>query len=394
MSERSYFGLDFESAERFVKILESAKNVSDKIFDLFPVNFFMTDDSGRILKANTVAVDFLDVDEDNILGKKLTSLLEGEAKENFQKYFRDAENKEETATEFEATFNRTDNSEQYIFWQAKKVSSPKKYRLNIHLIISSNITEIRKAHHKVTALEKDLEISRAVQTLLLPSQNEFTSKSFKMASFYRSADRVGGDWWAYDIKKDDSLYAVVGDVTGHGIGPAMVTATTAGAYTAITRSSRDGISMKNLLSELNQSFTALNKSMYCMAVFGASIDPNKDTAELCFCGSLPVFIFRKNGEEVNISKRGTLMGLTDNFTIGTASIPFESGDKMFIYTDGAFEFTDINGRNFNIKKLFRLVKKYIHLEPDVACKHIANDICAAVDNNFKDDVTFVMIERT
>jgi serine phosphatase RsbU (regulator of sigma subunit) len=48
-----------------------------------------------------------------------------------------------------------------------------------------------------------------------------------LVGFYRGAEKCSGDWWWYEHISQDKLWVIVADVTGHGAGPAMLTAAVA-----------------------------------------------------------------------------------------------------------------------------------------------------------------------
>src|SRR5262249_6726893 len=90
------------------------------------------------------------------------------------------------------------------------------------------VERIRK-EQRLQVVERDLDIASAVQNFFLPVKKSLQSDRLKLAGFYRPADRCSGDWWWYEKLNDQRFWLLVGDVTGHGAGPAVVTASVATA---------------------------------------------------------------------------------------------------------------------------------------------------------------------
>src|SRR5690606_25033488 len=75
----------------------------------------------------------------------------------------------------------------------------------------------------------------AVQQLFLPPRDLLTKDKLQVATIYRPAERCSGDWWSYDEEGPDRVIALLGDVTGHGAAPAMITASVATSFRVTKR---------------------------------------------------------------------------------------------------------------------------------------------------------------
>src|SRR5690606_11697771 len=84
--------------------------------------------------------------------------------------------------------------------------------------------------HQLAAVTKDLELTGAVQIGFLPREPAFQLGNVAVQGYYRPAGTCSGDWWWHEEIGPSRSVIVVGDVTGHGPGPAMVTAAVATAF--------------------------------------------------------------------------------------------------------------------------------------------------------------------
>src|SRR5262249_39493661 len=82
-------------------------------------------------------------------------------------------------------------------------------------------------------LENALAIARDIQKGLLPRSPPCVP-GYDVAGWSQPADETGGDCFDYTVLAGDRVALTVADVTGHGIGPALVAAETRALLRAIT----------------------------------------------------------------------------------------------------------------------------------------------------------------
>lgn len=385
--------LDLLVIERLIRILESAKNISDRIFDLFPVAFLLTDDDGLLLKVNELAQKLLGGREEEMLGCHIIGMAPEGAKAKLKKHYEESLAHDQQVSTFESKIGEQGEGSQYIFWQLHKVAKSGNYRSGLHIIVASDITQLRQHHERILAIEQELQVSQAVQVNLLPASAEYRDQNFHIAGYYRAADKVGGDWWWYETRDRGRLQLLVGDVTGHGVGAAMVTAKIAAAYRVVSRKAPLAASMLELLVELNRHIAVLNDPLHSMSLFAASFSPEDNLAELCFCGANPVSIFKPDGRQVNFLEGGDLLGWHDEVRVGVKHGEFARGDRLLAYTDGAFEFVAKSGLGFNYRRLLKVAAKYRGHSASAALAAMAAEIDQLRGGYYKDDMSLVIVDR-
>ena len=72
-------------------------------------------------------------------------------------------------------------------------------------------------------INHDLDIARSIQRGLLPAIAPQLD-NFEIAGWNQPADETGGDYFDWQVLPDGQLAISVGDATGHGIGPALISA--------------------------------------------------------------------------------------------------------------------------------------------------------------------------
>src|SRR6185503_20531019 len=84
-------------------------------------------------------------------------------------------------------------------------------------------SQAERALRSVALIEQDLRVAHDIQMGLLPSDRPAIT-GFEVAGMARPAAHAGGDYYDWQALPDGRLVVAIADVTGHGIGPALVMA--------------------------------------------------------------------------------------------------------------------------------------------------------------------------
>lgn len=150
-------------------------------------------------------------------------------------------------------------------------------------------TALREAEtrREVERLEHDLGIARSIQQGLLP-QNPPQLDGFEIAGWNQPADQTGGDYFDWQELADGRLAVSLADVTGHGIGPALVTA----VCRAYARASFPSDSeLESVMKQLNNLlFEDLPPERFVTFVV-ALLDPATSEIQLLSAGHAPLLLY-------------------------------------------------------------------------------------------------------
>src|SRR6185369_16554810 len=93
-------------------------------------------------------------------------------------------------------------------------------RIRTHVAAALREAELKS---KLEQVNHDLDVARSIQQDLLPSQSP-RLENFDIAGWNEPANETGGDYFDWQSLPDGRLAISLGDATGHGIGPALVSA--------------------------------------------------------------------------------------------------------------------------------------------------------------------------
>ena len=258
----------------------------------------------------------------------------------------------------------------------------------VYLRYQARKVEALEQAHRLQTVESELELTGAVQTGFLPKEPEFYDHNFGLVGFYRPADRAGGDWWWYEMK-NDVLTVLIGDVTGHGPGPAMVTAAAATAY----RIQSDlGVTMEQRLNVLHREVKRSSAGEYHMTMSAIEIDARTGRFIFHSAGGLPILRLRPGSRGRLLPCPGTPLG-SDRFSLGVLEGQIEKGERFLIYTDGIPEIPLPSGRLLGMRRFSMIVEKTLSTRLAKAVEHVVysgDELRGETPQD--DDWTFAMIE--
>jgi serine phosphatase RsbU (regulator of sigma subunit) len=259
-----------------------------------------------------------------------------------------------------------------------------------HIAIAVDTARTARLEAERASLARDLEILGVVQNLLLPKSPTFEAPSLKGAGFYQAAAQCGGDWWWHRTRADGSTILVVGDVSGHGAGPAMLTSAVSGTFQVLCDLFPDA-SPPEILKHLHTRVKTF--SGYHMTMSMAVVDPVARTLSWWNAGGPEIYLLSQGKMKV-LNVAGTTLGTSSEFTTGSVVVPISVGDRLLMCTDGVLELRR-NGRMLGNKQTAKMFTSYSKLPIVEACTTFGADLNSMlVGQEQEDDITFLLLEIT
>jgi serine phosphatase RsbU (regulator of sigma subunit) len=89
-------------------------------------------------------------------------------------------------------------------------------------------SQIRESMRATTILKTEIGIAETIQRSMTATQGVVAAR--RVAQFYEPMNNLSGDWMTtFECDKNQTIYAMIGDVTGHGIPQGLVTMAAFGA---------------------------------------------------------------------------------------------------------------------------------------------------------------------
>jgi hypothetical protein len=220
-------------------------------------------------------------------------------------------------------------------------------------------------------LREELTYARRLHESLFPLP--LADGSLRLAFRYEPMRQIGGDFLFVQDRRSDpqspSVSLIVIDVTGHGIPAAITVAQLAGELRRIY-AERPDAPPEHVLAALNRymGLTVATHSVYATALC-ARVEPVRGMVRYASAGHPPAFLRRVSGELEDLDSTTFVLGVAqgDSFDPGAVDVPFRAGDALVVFTDGAPEARDAQGRMLRMTGVRDLVKRAMvgpHLIPE------------------------------
>jgi serine phosphatase RsbU (regulator of sigma subunit) len=255
------------------------------------------------------------------------------------------------------------------------------------LLVGLGSTAVRRAlatERKLIDVEQELSTARRIQFSLLP-QSAPSFEGVQLAIRYQPMTSVAGDFYDFLVVSEDFLTILVADVSGHGVPAALVSCMLKVCFASQKKNAGDPAAvLSGLKLMLRESLGGQYVTAAC-----AAIDRRSRTITYAGAGHPPGLLIRgEDGDLVLLDENGLFMGPFPNATYANMSVPFRSGDRLLLYTDGITEAHDFAGEEFGQERLHQLL-----------IDSNATDPASTLDQLFKrittrspqDDLTAVLI---
>ncbi len=237
--------------------------------------------------------------------------------------------------------------------------------------------------------ERELEVARQIQEGLIPA-NPPEVDWIKLAAHFQPASETGGDWWSYYQLKDGRLLLIIGDVTGHGVPAAMITAEVKSTCDTMMIVRDRDVKLDELIWVLNHVIAESGKGQFFMTCFACIFDPAND--KLYYTNGGHNFPYLLRDSEFNtLMLPSTRLGDDMNARFEIKEIELKPSDLLIFYTDGIVEQENPDGIEYGEKKMRRTIKKNADKPVEEILQALIDDAEAYYEGlPHEDDHTIVM----
>jgi serine phosphatase RsbU (regulator of sigma subunit) len=241
-------------------------------------------------------------------------------------------------------------------------------------------------------MEHDLDIARSIQQGLLP-QTTPDLGDFVIAGWNRPADQTGGDYYDWLMLEDGRFIFSLADVTGHGIGPAIITAVCrayARATVDVEQNVRDVIIRVNAML-----FADTAADRFVTFVLGR-LDSEQHHVHLLSAGHGPILYYDAQTKSIrHLDVQGIPLGLFESYAFDPpAEFEMAPGDTLILISDGFFEWAREDGEQFDVTRVEHAILSSVHDGPSAIIERMESDLHAFVGEcRQPDDMTAVILQR-
>jgi phosphoserine phosphatase RsbU/P len=200
---------------------------------------------------------------------------------------------------------------------------------------------------------------------------------------------MAGDFYDVVSVGGDRVAVVIGDVSGHGIEPAITAFQAKYLLRVFLRQFRDPA---QALEELNRQMSGIGRADEFVSLFVAVCDLNAGTIRHASAGHPPAWIWHSR-EVVPLEATGPLLMLDPSASFASREIPLDPGDMLVTYTDGLTEARS-GEQLFGEERIATTLRRDPGVAPDVLCKSLLEAATDFSSGPITDDVAILAIRRT
>ncbi|HEX7859822.1 MAG TPA: SpoIIE family protein phosphatase [Verrucomicrobiae bacterium] len=223
------------------------------------------------------------------------------------------------------------------------------------VVFFRDITERKRAEKELQQNQEQFRVAREIQQHLFPKSAPIFA-GLDIAGRTFPADATGGDYFDFLPMAENCVGLVVGDVTGHGVGPALLMAETRAYLRVLARTKSDaGI----ILSEANRVLAEDLGSERFVTLFLARLNAKLHRLAYVNAGHIPAYVFDPSGEvALTLKRTGIPLGLREETAYHeSAEIDLAPGQIFLALTDGFEEAVNAEEEMFGVERVLEVIKE-------------------------------------
>ena len=249
-----------------------------------------------------------------------------------------------------------------------------------------------ETQRQLKEVEHDLDIARSIQQSLLPTVRP-TIHGMEINGWNLPADATGGDYFDWKKLRDGRLVVSLADVTGHGIGPALL-ASVCRAYARSAFDTHDEV--VKAMQHLNAFFGADLPSGRFATFVAAVCSGDTGRVEMLSAGHGPLFVYSSASDAFEeFGAQAIPLGLLPELNCSDSVVlNMEVGDMVVLATDGFFEWENAEGEQFGEERMTKCLRESRHLPPEEIIAELYKAVKVFANGTKQmDDLTAVVIKR-
>ena len=240
-------------------------------------------------------------------------------------------------------------------------------------------------------IESDLSLAAKIQRDFLPRRDPRVER-FDISGLNVSCYEVGGDYYDFVPVDPYRLGIAVGDVSGKGIGAALLMASLRAAFRAEVC---PGYRIEDMAAGINDFVHQSSAVSSFITFFYCEIDRRGNEIRYVNAGHVPPLVLRTDGSLETLGSTGFCLGMFPGATYEVKSVRLNEGDVLLLYSDGVPDGRNADDAEYTLDRLVSLLRSNAGLK--------AAGILAAITDDAKhfigeaprfDDQTLVVIKKS
>lgn len=234
---------------------------------------------------------------------------------------------------------------------------------------------------------QELEIAKQVQSRLFP-QKLPALRTLEYSGLCVQARQVGGDYYDFLDLGGERLGFIVGDISGKGIGAALLMANLQANLRSQSAIAWD--QPQRFLRSVNQLFYENTTDNAYATLFFAEYEDESRRLRYANCGHYPPLLLRPGAGLERLDSTATVLGLFPEWDCSLVERQLFPGDLLVLYTDGITESFDEAAQEFGEQRLIEVVEKNCEQSSERLLAQIVDEVGRFSPHEQHDDITLIV----
>lgn len=232
---------------------------------------------------------------------------------------------------------------------------------------------------------QELEIAKRVQARLFP-QRLPQLKTLEYAGVCIQARAVGGDYYDFLDFGRTRLALVVGDISGKGIGAALLMANLQANLRSASASHRP----ESFLRSVNRLFYENTTDSSYATLFFAEYDDRRRRLRYANCGHQSALLLHADNTLERLESSCTVLGLFEEWDCNIRELRLSPGDTLVVYSDGISEAFNTAEEEFGEDRLIEALRRNRHRHSQELLAAIVEEVRSFSPHEQGDDMTLIV----
>ncbi len=259
--------------------------------------------------------------------------------------------------------------------------------------LTEYIANLSKMTAEKERIGAELDVARHIQASMLPCIfPPFPERhEFDIYATMTPAKEVGGDFYDFFFVDSDHLALVMADVSGKGVPAALFMMISKTLIKSITQ---NGHGPAKVLEQVNNQLCENNEAEMFVTVWLGILEISTGKMKCVNAGHEFPAIMRKGGDwELYKDRHGFVVAGMENSRYKEYELEFHPGDKLFVYTDGVAESTNVNNVLYGTDRMIAALNKAKDKPVKELLEFVHRDVDAfAGEAEQFDDITMLTLE--
>ncbi len=254
-------------------------------------------------------------------------------------------------------------------------------------ITNTHLLEDQRAKER---MEQEMATAARIQRALLPADLP-VEHGYEILAHQFPCFETAGDLYDAECQDDGRICLTVGDVSGKGIGSALLMSHVIATIRVLYGLDLDA---RTLIERLHRQILASSEAANYATLFFGRLDPERHRLEFVNAGHNPPYLVSPAGEVDTLDSTGPPIGLLEDSTFEIDNRQFEAGALLCIFSDGITEAADEAGEFYGEERLIESIRENVRRPLEEIASEIFEDLKgfqgSAPQN---DDITLFLVRR-